>query len=429
MGRRTFLRVAASGLIVTGYAGALTAGCGGSTASRTIPLTGTEPGTTGTEPSTTGSVGVRPRAPYEVSFLFGVKEGRRAAAAVAYASAAPRRGRQTGVVGVEDAGLGKINNLGEVAALLTDQPPDNRSEAGIYRNGTLINANLPSYSIFGRYESSFPRDLNDRGQLLIQRMEGNPRLYLWDNGVTALVPLPYDQIQYFFGEAINNHAHLVGSASHPDKSQQLGVRTGAFIWKDGKLNVFGQQGSVGQGINDAGQIVGSETPPVTLPGPPESRAVLWQNETASPVELGVKATGGDIRTSINQDGAVLIVIFLSGADFQYTVMNYLWVPESPNAARGNLSRLDGVPEKFYASDFNRRRDIVGNDGDYDESTPYLIPVGEPPVNLNGLIAPDSGWVLEKAHSINDVGQITGRGYYTNPAGEKQYAAFLLTPTA
>ena len=44
-------------------------------------------------------------------------------------------------------------------------------------------------------------------------------------------------------------------------------------------------------------------------------------------------------------------------------------------------------------------------------------------DLNNLIAPTSGWTLEEANGINDLGQIVGGGY--NSSG--QWHAFLLTP--
>jgi hypothetical protein len=43
-------------------------------------------------------------------------------------------------------------------------------------------------------------------------------------------------------------------------------------------------------------------------------------------------------------------------------------------------------------------------------------------DLNTLIRDGSGWQLEEAAAINDLGQIVGYGYYD---GEKR--AFLLTP--
>jgi len=44
------------------------------------------------------------------------------------------------------------------------------------------------------------------------------------------------------------------------------------------------------------------------------------------------------------------------------------------------------------------------------------------MDLNALVAVNSGWVLEDARSINDAGQIVGRGAYRG----KEHA-FLLTP--
>jgi probable HAF family extracellular repeat protein len=50
--------------------------------------------------------------------------------------------------------------------------------------------------------------------------------------------------------------------------------------------------------------------------------------------------------------------------------------------------------------------------------------GSQMVDLNMLIAPNSGWVLNYALAINDAGQILGDGVYN---GENYQEAFLLTP--
>jgi hypothetical protein len=44
------------------------------------------------------------------------------------------------------------------------------------------------------------------------------------------------------------------------------------------------------------------------------------------------------------------------------------------------------------------------------------------IDLNSLIAPGSGWVLESATAVNDSGQIAGNGII-----DGQEHAFLLTP--
>ena len=47
-------------------------------------------------------------------------------------------------------------------------------------------------------------------------------------------------------------------------------------------------------------------------------------------------------------------------------------------------------------------------------------------NLNNLIDPASGWTLEYANAINDLGQIVGQGINWNLGGQSR--AFLLSPT-
>ena len=45
-------------------------------------------------------------------------------------------------------------------------------------------------------------------------------------------------------------------------------------------------------------------------------------------------------------------------------------------------------------------------------------------DLNTLIDPNSGWILQDAYGINELGQITGDGLYNGVA-----SAFLITPNA
>jgi hypothetical protein len=54
---------------------------------------------------------------------------------------------------------------------------------------------------------------------------------------------------------------------------------------------------------------------------------------------------------------------------------------------------------------------------------FLIDTAGTMRDLNDLIPPDSGWVLQRADGINDAGQISGYG--SAPNGSTR--AFLLTP--
>ena len=59
--------------------------------------------------------------------------------------------------------------------------------------------------------------------------------------------------------------------------------------------------------------------------------------------------------------------------------------------------------------------------DYDAGAIAWMPDGTP-IDLNGLIDPTSGWVLEQAYGINDSGWISGDGLFDpdGPGGQKAY---------
>jgi hypothetical protein len=365
------------------------------------------------------------------------------------ANPATTRGRQS-ITGVTGAQLGKINNRGEIAAVQT-LAPGSHSSAGLYRDGTIIDAGVPFQS--GDYGGNYPLDLNENGQLLITRINssGLYRLYLWENGTAAatLLDLPYTHrnrqglsYQYFFGGRINNSGTVVGSIAGPDEDSH-GVNPHsslvggvAYSWRDGLFRAFGPPYSSAADINDAGQIVGAagdidfmNANPGKYNGldPRASDVLLWQPD-GSTIKLGFKG----YATAISEDGAVL------GAhvDQGYTYTPGVWLPDQANGSTGTFRPFAGLPVDYYfqPTAINRARDVVGTSsvrgGGSAPPIPFFIPGGVgAPVDLNTLIPSDSGWQLQTAASINDAGQITGSGAYTDPSGTLQHAAYLLTPSA
>jgi probable HAF family extracellular repeat protein len=104
----------------------------------------------------------------------------------------------------------------------------------------------------------------------------------------------------------------------------------------------------------------------------------------------------------------------------------------PHACLWNLARPDEPPTDLgtlgshsVALDINHHGQVVGwsyvaQNGKHEERA-FVWQDGQMR-DLNTLIPPDSGWVLESAHAINDQGQIIGRG-----TRDGKTHAFLLTP--
>ena len=72
-------------------------------------------------------------------------------------------------------------------------------------------------------------------------------------------------------------------------------------------------------------------------------------------------------------------------------------------------------------DINAQGQVVGTSNDDDKLRAFLWEKGKM-INLNKLIAPNSGWTLLVASRINDNGEIVGRGYF-----HRTIHAFMLQP--
>ena len=83
--------------------------------------------------------------------------------------------------------------------------------------------------------------------------------------------------------------------------------------------------------------------------------------------------------------------------------------------------MDGERVESYGYSINNHGDVVGF-GWFRHSRAFVYEDGAS-YNLNTLIAPSSGWILEVATGINDERNIVGYGI--NPQG--QHDAYLLTP--
>ena len=124
--------------------------------------------------------------------------------------------------------------------------------------------------------------------------------------------------------------------------------------------------------------------------------------------------------AINNNGQILGVnsVFLNhNNEFIY----------SPSIGMQTIPIFSGALDVF-SSDMNNNGEVVG-EGDVivagiGTTHAFVYTSGGGTVDLNTLIDPNSGWILEQATAMNDSGQIVGIGI--NPSGATD--AFLLTPT-
>ena len=162
-----------------------------------------------------------------------------------------------------------------------------------------------------------------------------------------------------------------------------------------------------EGINDAGQIAGYRN----------SRAVRW--EGGSVTDLGTAGFGASFGSAINASGQVAGSVRSSSGNveriFRYT-------------DGAGMIILGGLGEHNSALGMNSAGDVVGSGRPTLGSTvfpsAFLFTDAGGMVDLNTLIDPASGWVLQGAGGINDEGQIAAWGT-NNLTGARR--ALRLTP--
>lgn len=229
----------------------------------------------------------------------------------------------------------------------------------LYNNGTM--SALPTLS--GNYGTAY--GINDSGQIIgnSQTASGIPAGVLIQNGaVTDIGNL--GGVDGTYANAINNLGQIVG-LSYNRQGNFL-----AFLWQNGSMSSIGTLGgqwSQAYGINDSGQITGT----AYLKGNTGPHAFLFS---------GGKMTDLDHRGT--------------------TVQSWGFGINSAGVIVGRMQVKGGQFVNFHA--------MVVQNGKMQD--------------LNKLIPAGSGWVLDEAYSVNNVGQIVGYGEL-----QGKTRGFLLTP--
>ncbi|HBO46003.1 MAG TPA: hypothetical protein DD670_19185, partial [Planctomycetaceae bacterium] len=223
----------------------------------------------------------------------------------------------------------------------------------------------------------------------------------------TVTPINVLDASYSCANDINDAGQVVGKADF------AGGQTLAFRYKDGTvttLSTLGGQWSVATSINDKEQIAG-----YSLDASGNQHVFLW--EAGSISDLG--AMGGALcyPQSINENAQIVGYTYASG----YASGNgFLY-------DHGHLTQLGTLDpgDKFSrANSINDLGQVVG-DSFAALTSPghaFLFEAGSM-TDLNSMIAPNSGWVLTSACSINDNGHIVGNGRFNGLD-----RAYLLTPT-
>ena len=248
--------------------------------------------------------------------------------------------------------------------------------------------------------------INDAGQVAGYSDIGQhrPHGFIWQDGVMSDLGCP-PTWRSLIPTAINNRGQVVGYATTLDWHSR------AFLWQNGVMTELtppaGCQDASANDINDLGQVVGWALAIGTRP-----RAIIWEN--GQPREVGaLPGYTGSAAYHINNRGQITGVSYGLPATSAVGCC-CLW----ENGTVTDLRAASGtLLQRFCA--INDKGTIVGPPPD--RGRPHVWRDGSW-LNLNRLIAQDSGWQITSARDINNRGQIAGSGVYN---GEERVC--LLTP--
>lgn len=261
---------------------------------------------------------------------------------------------------------------------------------------------------------SIGRGINDLGRVVgySTLASGSYRAFLWDGA--AMVDLGTLGVDYSSASGIDAAGHVVGSAYNASNDEH------AFLWTPQQEN-----GTSGDMI-DLGTLRGEYSASLAVDGGDvvgyaytssgAFHAFRWQ--AGRMTDLGTLGGSYSRANAIDGQGRIAGESYLSG-DAQAHAC--LWI----GGAGQDLGNLGGNYSEALAISPDGSR-IVGR-ATVPSGTGFLdyhafLHADGAMVDLNELLAPGSGWVLERATGVNDRGQIVGSGTLGG-----QQRGFLLTP--
>jgi len=264
--------------------------------------------------------------------------------------------------------------------------------------------------------------INDADQVVGSYTPADPNYYstpyqafLYENG--ALTNLGGLGGLYSTAYGINNRGQIVGGSERPDRVTHAvlydvdanGSRTITDL-----AATSGSLFSAAYDINSQGQIVGhAQFGFGGCYGSSNTKAFIYNNGTMT--NLGTLASGcTSLAKAINDKGQVVGWSYTSGL---YVDHGFFY----ENGHMTDLGTLGGAFSQTY--DINNGGRAVGWAATNDSAQHAFLYADRRMVDLNNLLAANSGWVLNTATGINDKDQIVGEGKLNGVQ-----AIYLLTPT-
>ncbi|MEH1820040.1 MAG: hypothetical protein V7L31_13335 [Nostoc sp.] len=300
-----------------------------------------------------------------------------------------------------------INNAGFVVG--TGNVDGNHPHAVLYSHGQLRDI-----GILPNEDASYATGINDLGQVvgysepLSQPPFRKTHAFIYSRGQLKDLGTflgNYDSYAY----AIDNAGQIVGTTCCSSGS-------GAFLFSNGYVRNLGflPGGSVSAAyaIKTQGQAAGyssSSTQP--------DQAVLFDNGKVQ--DLGISSTLGyrySMARGINRKGQIVGLMFNQNESGNYHPFLY---------SKGKVQDLSTTKYPTGAAyGINNAGLVVGSAETVSGKSVAILYEHGQLFDLNTLISPIPGLVLEEARGINDVGKIVSSGRYGNGSATH---AFLLTP--
>ena len=291
-------------------------------------------------------------------------------------------------IGGADSYANGINNLGQVVGSLSY---GGDAHAFVWTDGVLTDIGL---QVSG---SSYAAAINDHGIVVGNGGSGG---YVYSGG--GVTTLPGDGMT---ANGINNGGTIVGQMWYTAPDGEL-YRHG-YSYLNGTVTDLGTlpigDDSRAFGINSAGDIVGAAANVFNgAPNRPEDPFLYHNGVMTSLGNFGGVWSGA---TAINDLGQVVGFSGLferPGSDQLYPANAFLY----DGGVLHNIGALSPLADSA-AYDINNLGQVVGISLLDGLTRAFLYDHGSM-VDLNALIDPASGWLVESARGINDLGQIAAR---------------------
>ena len=287
-----------------------------------------------------------------------------------------------GALALLDSKAYGINATGQVVGVSSDLSGK--------KHAFLWDGSMRDLGVLPNATESFAYAINDAGQVAGVSMNLgslSPRAFLWQNNSMT-------DIGGFTPRAINKTGDVVGAMTAKRNNVEWYER--ACLWRNGTLTDLGTLAgnySYAYGVSDAGQVAGVSF----TANDANSHAFLWNNGAIS--DLGTLG-GTNSQAYAISNGRYIVGYANAAGEAQHAVLYTLATTGGANTST-DLGTLSAPYSYAYA--VNSKAQVVGTSGQ------AFIWQNGVMFDLNMLLPPDSGWMLEAASAINEKGQIAGWG--------------------